>query len=154
MSTDDQSYLREAIRLAEEADREGNLPVGAVMVLDGQIIARGKNAIWEPALDLTHHAEMEALWSLPPDLQTRCKDMTLYTTLEPCLMCSGAIILHKVGRVVFGALGPDGGFSSCLDSLPPYFKQVYSQIRWVGPILPAECDPLYLRVQEIRANRR
>ena len=119
MSTDDLAYLREAIRLAVEAERNGNLPVGAVIVLDGQIVARGKNAIWEPTLDLTHHAEMEALWNLPPDLRTRCGEMTLYTTLEPCVMCAGAIMLHRVDRLVFGAVDPGAGVSSCIDSLPP-----------------------------------
>jgi tRNA(adenine34) deaminase len=150
---DDLAYLREAIQLAKEAEHNGNLPVGALIVLDGEIITRGKNAIWEPVLDLTHHAEMEALWSLPPDLRIRCREMTLYTTLEPCMMCAGAIILHKVSRLVFGAVDPGGGVSSCFDVLPPYFKRMYSRIQWVGPALPAECDPLYLRLQEIRACR-
>jgi tRNA(adenine34) deaminase len=153
MSTGDQSYLREAVRLAEEAVREGNLPVGTVIVLDGKIVARGKNAIWQPAIDLTRHAEMEALRSLPPDLRTRCQEMTLYTTLEPCLMCAGAILLHQVGRLVFGANDPNGGVASCLDSLPPYFKQVYLQVGWVGPALPDECDPLYVRLQALERDR-
>ena len=145
---DDHSYLREAIRQAEQAERLGNLPIGAVIVLQGEVAASGTNAIWQPALDLTHHAEMDALRRLPAHLRARCKEMTLYTTLEPCLMCAGAILLHQVGRLVFGASDPYGGIGSCLASLPPYFENVYSHMQWIGPALPAECDPLYARVME------
>lgn len=153
MLEDDLSFLREAIRLAEEAERKGNLPIGAVIVLGGQIIARGMNAIWQPAIELTNHAEMEALRSLPARLRAIGREMTLYTTLEPCLMCAGAILLHQVGRVVFGSSDPNGGVASCLDSLPPFFKDEYSLIRWTGPVLPGECDPLYFRVQELERRR-
>ncbi len=149
----DLSFLREAIRLAEEAERKGNLPIGAVIVLDGQIIARGMNAIWQPTTELTHHAEMEALRSLPPNLRDKCEEMTLFTTLEPCLMCAGAILLHQIGRLVFGAYDPNGGVASCLHSLPPYFKHVFSRIEWIGPALSEECDPLYLRSQEHERRR-
>lgn len=140
-------FLREAIQLAIKAERRGNLPIGAVIVLDGQIVARGKNAIWKPRLDLTRHAEMEALRNLPSHLRNRCAEMALFTTLEPCLMCAGAILLHQVGRLVFGSADPFGGVGSCLHTFPPFFQQVLSQIEWTGPALPLECDPLYLRVQ-------
>ena len=142
-------FLREAIRLAQEAEQKGNLPIGAVIVLDGQIIARGMNTIWQPAIELTRHAEMEALRSLLPHFRARCAEMRLFTTLEPCLMCAGAILLHNIGRLVFGSSDPYGGVSSCLHSLPPYFKHAYEASRWIGPVLPAECDPLYVRVQEL-----
>ena len=148
MSEAELLFFEEAIRLAEEAERRGNLPIGAVIVLRGQIVARGMNAIWQPTLDLTRHAEMEALRSLPPHLRRSCRDMTLYTTLEPCLMCAGAILLHQVGRLVFGASDPHGGVGACLGSLPPYFKDELSRCQWHGPALPAACDPLYLRVMK------
>jgi len=74
---------------------------------------------------------------------------SLFTTLEPCLMCAGAILLHHVGRLVFGSSDPNGGVASCLDSLPPYFRHEFSLIQWTGPALPAECDPLYFRIQEL-----
>ena len=153
MLEDDLSFLREAIRLAEEAERKGNLPIGAVIVLDGQIIARGMNAIWRPAIELTRHAEIEALRSLPPHLRASCGEMTLFTTLEPCLMCAGAILLHRVGRLVFGSSDPNGGVASCLHSLSPYFKNEFSLIQWTGPVLPVECDPLYFRIQELERRR-
>ena len=153
MQKDDFLFLREAIQLAKEAERRGNLPIGAVIVLDGQIIARGMNTIWRPAIELTRHAEMEAFRSLPSHFQDRCAEMTLYTTLEPCLMCAGAILLYQIGRVVFGASDPFGGVACCLDCLPPYFKQVYLLTQWVGPALPEECDPLYFLVQELEQHR-
>jgi tRNA(adenine34) deaminase len=153
MLEDDFDFLREAIRLAQEAEQKGNLPIGAVIVLDGQIIARGMNAIWRPAIELTRHAEMEALRSLPPHLRERCREMTLFTTLEPCLMCAGAILLHQMGRLVYGSSDPNGGVASCISSLPPYFTHEFSQMQWRGPVLPAECDPLYSRVQEIERYR-
>ena len=153
MQKDDFFFLREAIQIAQEAERKGNLPIGAVIVLDGQIIARGMNTIWRPAIELTRHAEMEAFRSLPPHFQVRYADMTLFTSLEPCLMCAGAILLYRIGRVVFGSSDPYGGVGCCLDCLPPYFKGVYSQIQWIGPALPEECDPLYVRVQELEQHR-
>jgi len=153
MSVDEFFFLRQAIHLAQEAEQNGDLPIGAVIVLDDQIIGRGMNTIWQPVVDLTRHAEIEALHNLPPDVRADCSQMTLYTTLEPCLMCAGAILLHQIGRVVFGSSDPYGGISCCLHSLPPYFKNVYTHTRWIGPALPAECDPLYLRTQELERLR-
>lgn len=153
MLEDDLSFLREAIRLAEETERKGNLPIGAVIVFDGQIIARGMNTIWQPAVELTKHAEMEALRTLPSRFRTICRQLTLYTTLEPCLMCAGAILLHQIGRVVFGASDPIGGVASCFDCLPSYFKDTLSITQWTGPALPAECDLLYFRAAELERLR-
>jgi len=154
MPTDDRSFLRQAILLAEEAERRGNLPIGVVIVLHGEVVARGANTIWQPALELTRHAEMEALRDLPAHLRVNCNEMSLYTTLEPCLMCAGAILLHQVGRLVYGASDPYGGVGSCLASLTPYFEKVLSKIQWLGPVLPEECDPLYFRVLELERHRR
>ena len=143
-------FLREGIRLAEEAERRGNLPVGALVVLDGEIVASGMNHIWQPELAMTRHAEMEALRSLPPELRVRCGEMTLYTTLEPCLMCAGAILLHQIGRLVFGAVDPNAGVRGCLPALPQCFKDNYMRMEWEGPALAVECDPLYERLQELK----
>ena len=126
----------------------GNLPIGAVIVLNGVVIARGMNTIWQPSIDLIRHAEMEALRNIPLHLRANCQEMTLFTTLEPCLMCAGAILLHQVGRLVFGASDPHGGVGACLGSLPPYFKYELSRCQWHGPALPEACDPLYLRVMK------
>jgi tRNA(adenine34) deaminase len=149
INKNDTAFLQEAIQLAEEAERGGNLPIGALIVFEYQIVARGANAIWQPTVELTRHAEMEALRSLPPHLRARGEGLTLYTTLEPCLMCAGAILLHRIGRLVFGSTDPNGGTAACLQSLPPYFRDQFSRTEWIGPALPAECDPLYRRLQQI-----
>jgi tRNA(adenine34) deaminase len=149
----DVQLMQEAISLALSAEREGNLPIGAVIALDGEVIARGKNSIWQPGTALTRHAEMEALRSVPGELWARSGAMTLYTTLEPCVMCAGAILLHRIGRLVFGSSDPYGGVGQSLSSLPPYFEERLSLCQWVGPMLPEECDRLYMRVQELEDRR-
>jgi len=145
----DDQYLQHAIRLAIEAERRGNLPIGAVITFGGQVISEGMNSIWKPSPDLTRHAEMEALRSLPSHLRPHAREMTLFTTLEPCLMCAGAILLHSIGRVVFGASDPFGGVLPSLDSLPPFFQEQFHRIQWQGPFSPEDCDPLYARVREL-----
>ena len=105
----DEYFMRSALRLAERAAMEGEVPVGAVIVKDEMIIAKGWNQV-EMLKDATAHAEILAIeegcrllggWRLP-----KC---TLYVTLEPCLMCAGALINARVDRVVFGAGDPKGG---------------------------------------------
>jgi len=149
ISSKERTYLKQAVELAEEAERKGNLPIGALIVLDGEVVSEGMNAMWQPVLDLTRHAEMEALHNLPVHLRSRCAEMTLYSTLEPCLMCAGAILLHQFGRLVYGSADPYGGVSSCFDSLPPFFREQLSRMQWIGPALPGECDSLYQRVKAI-----
>jgi tRNA(adenine34) deaminase len=87
MLTSDLDYLRRAVQLAKEAQSIGNLPIGAVITLDDRIIGAGKNSIWLPHNRPNRHAEIEALESVPNELWFRAANMTLYTTLEPCLMC-------------------------------------------------------------------
>ena len=152
-SEQDTTYMRRAIQLAREAERRGNLPIGALICLDGEIVAEGMNSIWRPTLGLTRHAEMEALRSVPEDLWARAREMSLFTTLEPCLMCAGAVLLHQIGRLVFGAADPYGGVGVAAESLPPYFREQLSRVEWIGPALPAECDPLYARARELERTR-
>ena len=152
MKETDLIFFQEAISLAEEAGRRGNLPIGAVIVLDGKIVARGMNAIWQPTLELTRHAEMEALRSLPAHLRQSCREMTIYTTLEPCLMCAGAIFLHQIGRLVYGSSDPYGGIGVSTGSLAPYFENEFSRLEWCGPALPEACDPLYARIRELEGR--
>ncbi len=142
-------YFEAAISLAEQAESLGNLPIGAVIVLDERIIARGMNSIWKPQQNLTRHAEMEALRAVPQDFWPRAREMTLYTTLEPCLMCAGAILLNGLGSLIFASSDPYGGVGSCFAVLPPYFKEQLSLIRWIGPAFPSSCDCLYQRIREI-----
>ncbi len=152
-SNQDTTYLRRAIQSAREAERRGNLPIGALICLDEAVIAEGMNSIWRPVVDLTRHAEMEALRSVPAHLWPRSREMTLFTTLEPCLMCAGAILLHQIGRLVYGARDPYGGVGATLQSLPPYFREQFLLVEWLGPAAPEECDPLYVRVGELEQAR-
>jgi tRNA(adenine34) deaminase len=152
--SEDEKFMRRAIELALLAEREGNLPVGAVITLDGEVVAEGRSAIWIPKFDATRHAEMEALRAVPTDLWSLSEEMSLYTTLEPCLMCFGSVLLHGVGRVVFGSSDSYGGASSVLPHLPPFFQERIENTQWLGPIMPAECDPLHERLLALEEARR
>src|SRR3989337_1526337 len=112
------AFLREAIRLAEEAEKRGNLPIAAVITLDGKVVATGMNSIWRPTIELTRHAEMESLRNVPSHLWWRSREMTLFTTLEPCIMCAGAILLHHLGHLVFGSAPPPRGLWARAGGLP------------------------------------
>lgn len=112
----DISFMKEALMLAQEAASRSEVPVGAVIVREGQIIARSSNTV-EADPSVTSHAELQVL----REAAKRCKnwrltECTLYVTLEPCLMCASAIRLSRIPRIVYGA--PDlrlGGFGSYRD---------------------------------------
>jgi tRNA(adenine34) deaminase len=142
----DLNFLRRAVRLALEAEAAGNLPVGAVVALGGRVVAEAGNAVLVPVYHPGRHAEIEALRLVPADLWLRGREMTVYTTLEPCVMCAGALLLHGVGRVVFGALDTLGGAGQLLAHLPAYYAGGAGVPQWVGPLLPDVCDPLFQRV--------
>ncbi|MCJ7733168.1 MAG: nucleoside deaminase [Anaerolineales bacterium] len=89
----DRDFLRLAIELAYQAEKDGNLPVGSLITLDGEIVSEGPSRVYQPSFDLTRHAEMEAIRTLPSELWENPASLTIYTTLEPCLMCMGAILL-------------------------------------------------------------
>lgn len=143
-----------AIVLATEAEEQGNLPIGAVISLAGEIVAEGKNGIWSPKLSLTRHAEVEALRQVPEHLWEHKREMTLYTTLEPCLMCVGAILLHGIGRVLYGSADHYGGASQVFGRMPTYFEEQISKTEWLGPAYAKECDKLFARVMAVVEKRR
>jgi tRNA(Arg) A34 adenosine deaminase TadA len=146
-------HLQRAIELALRAEAKGNLPVGAVIVLDNTVIAEGESMIFEPIFHPGRHAEVQALGQVAPEMWKRRREMTCYTTLEPCVMCLGTLLLHGVGRVVFGANDPLGGAGSMLAHLPPYYKGGIGTPEWTGPILPELCDALYARAKDRFAER-
>ena len=107
--TSDFDYMRIALHEAKLAGDEGEVPVGAVVVCDGRIVGRGRNAC-ERLNDATAHAEMVAITAASQGLGTwRLEDCTLYVTLEPCPMCMGACLNARVKRVVYGAFEPKAG---------------------------------------------
>lgn len=147
----DIEHLRRAVTLALEAERAGNVPVGAVVALEGEVIAEAGNALLVPSYDPRRHAETEALSRIPPALWTEARRMTCYTTLEPCVMCMGTLLLCGVGRVVFGARDVEGGAGVVLAGLPAYYSSGAGRAlvpEWVGPLLAEVCDPLARRVRE------
>jgi tRNA(adenine34) deaminase len=148
----DLHYMHRAIHLARETGKVGNLPVGAVITLDDKIIAEGQNAIWTPTFNPSRHAEMEALAAVPVEWRPRAAEMTLYTTLEPCLMCMSAILMHRIGRIVFGAKDVRGGTSYTFGHLPPAFERLRAHVEWVGPLLPDVCGELDRMVASRMAN--
>jgi tRNA(adenine34) deaminase len=143
----DIGLMRRAIEIALESERQGNAPVGAVIVLGNSIIAEGASSILVPIYHPGRHAETEALRRVPVELWHLCRQMTCYTTLEPCLMCFGALLLHGVGRIVFGAHDKLGGARAILHHLPEYYADGVGVPKWIGPILSAECDALYERLK-------
>lgn len=99
----DESFILQALELAREAERAGEVPVGAVVVLDGAVIGRGRNSPIALA-DPTAHAEILALREAAASIRNyRLEGATLYTTLEPCVMCAGALVAARIARLVFGA---------------------------------------------------
>jgi tRNA(adenine34) deaminase len=113
----DRRFMEEALEQARQAASAGEVPVGAVVVKDGAIIARSHN-LREAAQDPTAHAEILAIREAAQVLESwRLDGCTLYVTLEPCAMCTGALVLARVERCVFGASDPKGGFMGTLGDL-------------------------------------
>ena len=133
---DPSPFMREALEEAEEASRSGEVPVGAVVVLDGQILGRGHNssiALRDPSA----HAEILALRSACTARDNyRIPGCDLYVTLEPCAMCLGAAVQARIARIFFGARDPKSGAVSSVMSLP--FDKLNHQIEIKGGILEKE----------------
>jgi len=108
-NTVDEAWMAIALELARQAAGRGEVPVGAVIVKDGQLIASGANAR-EEFQDALRHAEIDAIGGACKQLKAwRLSGCTLYVTLEPCLMCAGAVQQARLDRVVFGAFDPKAG---------------------------------------------
>lgn len=113
----DVAWMRRALELAREAQALGEVPVGAVVVRDDEIIGSGFNRTISDA-DPTAHAEVVAIREAASRQgDWRLTGSTLYVTLEPCAMCAGAIVLARIPRVVFGASDPKAGMGGSLDDL-------------------------------------
>ncbi|HEY3244365.1 MAG TPA: tRNA adenosine(34) deaminase TadA [Phycisphaerae bacterium] len=114
---DDERFMHAALEEARRADSEDEVPIGAVVVHNGRIIGRGHNQR-ERLADPTAHAEMLAISAAAAALgDWRLEGCTLYVTLEPCLMCAGAIVLARIERLIFGAEDPKGGACGSLYTL-------------------------------------
>lgn len=137
----DEAWMRHAIRLAQRAQEQGEVPVGAVMVLDDRCLAEGWNQPIQ-ANDPTAHAEIVAMRNAGRQLQNyRLIDTTLYVTLEPCVMCMGAIAHARVKRLVFGAFDPKrGAVCHALQLSDAAFLN--HRVDWTGGVLEQACAEL------------
>lgn len=137
MTAEREFYMREALALAREAARAGEVPVGCVVVRDGLIVGRGRNRR-EEKQSAASHAEMEAIAQANGALGTwRLEDCELYVTLEPCPMCAGAILNARIRRVWYGAR--DGAFGACGGVMNLFMENFPNRPALVGGILEAEC---------------
>ncbi len=140
----DGHWMRAALALAEEARRRGEVPVGAVVVTDGRVVGRGFNAPIE-GNDPTAHAEIAALRDAGRALGNyRLPESDLYVTLEPCPMCTGAIMQARIRRLVFGAADPKtGACGSVVDLFAERRLNHHTAVS--GGVLAEECGALLRR---------
>lgn len=109
--TDDEKYMREALNEAKAALKDDEIPIGAIVVADGRIIGRGHN-LTETLHDVTAHAEMQAITAAEEYLGGKyLNQCTLYVTVEPCVMCAGAIGWSQLGKLVYGASDEKRGYT-------------------------------------------
>lgn len=133
----DEQYMRAALDEARKALAEDEIPIGAVVVCQGRIIGRGHN-MTERLSDVTAHAEMLALTAAANTLGGKyLPDATLYVTVEPCLMCAGALSWAQVGRIVYGASDPKRGYTSYVTTHPFHPKATVT-----SGVLQEECSVL------------
>src|ERR1700739_4931507 len=120
MSENDEILMRAALAEARAAAEAGEVPIGAVAAVGGDIVARGQNRVLRDC-DPTAHAEVVAMRAAAQAVRNyRLLDCELYVTLEPCAMCAGAMIHARLGRLVFGAADPKGGGGGSLPESPKH----------------------------------
>lgn len=149
---EDRDWMLEAIAEAEKAEAIGEVPIGAVIVRNNEIIGRGHN-LRETTLDPTAHAELVAVRDACDKIGAwRLLDCTLYVTLEPCPMCAGALVQSRVKRVVYGTADPKAGCAGTLMNLlqEPRFNH---ETELTSGVLQAECAMLLTRFFRRLRNR-
>lgn len=132
----DEFFMKEALKQAQLALEANEVPVGAVITCNNQIVARAHN-LTETLVDVTAHAEMQAFTSATDFIGGKyLKDCTLFVTLEPCVMCAGASYWTQIGRIVFGAFDTKRGYSTIGNSI------IHPGTTISGGILEKECGDL------------
>jgi tRNA(adenine34) deaminase len=150
---DDAHFMREALKEAQKAYRAGEVPVGAVLVFNQRVIARGHNQV-ELLKDATAHAEMICIGAGGMALENwRLLETTLYCTIEPCCMCAGAIFLSRIKRLVWGAPDVRHGANGSLIDLSA-LKHPTHQVEVVSNILKEECAVLLQEFFRERRNKK
>lgn len=157
MKNEKEKYMRSALRLAKKAESLDEVPVGAVIVKDGKILAKGWNRRQTKQNPL-EHAEVMAIQCACRKLKSwRLEGCDLYVTLEPCPMCSGAIIQSRIEHVYFGAFDPKGGAVASVVSLFD-LPQWNHHPMWEGGILEDECSMIlkqfFKRKRELKKQEK
>ncbi|MCX7743420.1 MAG: nucleoside deaminase [Flavobacteriales bacterium] len=130
----DEYFMKEALREAQKAAEEDEVPIGCVVVSNNRIIARAHN-LTETLNDITAHAEMQAITSASNYLGSKYLDeCTIYITLEPCLMCAGALRWAQIGRIVYGAPDKKYGFGRYIENI------THPKTRVIGGVMQEECS--------------
>ena len=144
----DERFMRMALREAEAAGRDGEIPIGAVVTCRGRVIASAHN-MTEALTDVTAHAEMLAVTSAANNLGGKyLTECTLYVTVEPCLMCAGAIAWSQLRRIVIGATDPKRGYSTMTTGSP-----FHPKAEVVTGVLGAECAELMTKFFKQRRKK-
>ncbi|MDA3853492.1 MAG: nucleoside deaminase [Bacteroidales bacterium] len=142
---DDSMFMKQAFLEAELALEKGEVPVGAVVVCENRIIARGHN-MTEALTDVTAHAEMQAITAAANFLGGKyLNDCTLFVTLEPCIMCAGALSWSQIGKIVYGASDAKRGFSRLTENI------LHPRTKMVSGVMAEECSQI---VKEFFAKKR
>lgn len=145
MTHNDNFYMQQALREAHKALEEGEIPIGAVVVCRGDIIGRGHN-LTETLCDVTAHAEMQAITAAAAAMGGKyLRDCTLYVTVEPCVMCAGALGWSQIGRIVFGTGDEKRGYRRFAP------EALHPRTEVVSGILEEECRCL---MQEFFKGKR
>lgn len=132
----DERYMRMALEEAHRAHEEDEVPIGAIVVCKGAVVGRGHN-MTEALADVTAHAEMQAITAAAQTLGGKyLTDCTLYVTVEPCLMCAGAIGWSQLPRIVYGASDPKRGYSRMASA--PF----HPRAKVTAGVLADECSAL------------
>ncbi len=131
----DEHYMEQALKEAKRAFDEGEVPVGAIIVMNGRIIAKGYNQV-EKLIDSTAHAEIIALTAAFNFLGSKyLPQATLYVTVQPCLMCSGALYWSKISSIVYGAEDEKNGYKRVAGSTSPF----HPKTTITGGVMQDEC---------------
>ena len=142
----DDYFMKKALQEAETAVTKGEIPVGAVIVIDNKVIARTHN-LTELLNDVTAHAEMQAITAAANHLGGKYLDKcTLYVTLEPCGMCAGALYWSQIEKVVFGASDQKRGFHSINPNM------IHPKTEILSGIMASECAEIIQRFFQMRRN--
>ena len=132
----DANFMKEAIKEAEKARDKDEIPIGCVIVLNNRIVARGHN-LTETLNDVTAHAEMQCITAAENYLGAKyLNDCTIYITLEPCLMCAGALRWAQIGRIIFGAHDQKYGFGKYMEHV------THPKTEVIGGLMEKECSTI------------